>query len=176
MPILLLLFTVFVFILAIVYLFKIIELAYPLLFWGAIYVPTSEKRVEQMIGLLGLKSGQRAADLGAGDGRLVIALAKLGIEAHGYEINPFLVLLARKNIRKAGLESKAFMHFKNLWQEDFGEFNVIALYGMRHMMGKLENKLDKELKSGSVVISNYFTFPEWKPSRAEDNTYLYIKK
>jgi cyclopropane fatty-acyl-phospholipid synthase-like methyltransferase len=177
MPILLpLLFIVFVFILAVSYLLKIIGLAYPLLFWGAIYVPTSEKRVEQMIGLLDLNSAHKAADLGAGDGRLVIAFAKLGIESHGYEINPFLVLLGRKNIKKAGLENKAFMHFKNLWQEDLKGFDVITLYGMRHMMARLEKKLDKELKPGSMIVSNYFTFPKWKPSSQEDNLYLYIKK
>ena len=35
-------------------------------------------------------------------------------------------------------------------------------------------KLKKELKPGAVVISNYFTFPKWKPDKVKDDVYLYI--
>ena len=157
-------------------LIKIVESAYPYFFWGAIYVPTTEKRVKQMIGLLDLKIARKAVDLGAGDGRLVIALAKAGVEAHGFEINPFLVSRAQKKIRKAGLDGKAFMHRKNLWHENLGEFDVVVLYAMKHMMKKLEKKFDSELSVGAIVISNYFTFPNWTPKKSEDNIYLYIKK
>ena len=158
-----------------IFFLKIIGYIYSYFFGGAIYVPTTEEKVKQMIDILDLKSAKKAVDLGAGDGRLVIALAKAGIEAHGYEINPFLVSLARKNIRKAGLENKAFMHLKNLWQENLEEFDVVALYGMKHMMRKLEKKLDKELKTGAMVVSNHFIFPKWAYSKKEDNIYLYIK-
>jgi len=158
------------------FLIKIWGYAYPYFFWGAIDVPTTEKRVEQMVGFLDLKSAKKAVDLGAGDGRLIIALADAGVEAHGYEINPFLVLKARKNIREAGLEKKAFMHLKNLWRADLAEFDVVVLYGMRHMMRKLEKKFEKELKPGVKIVSNYFTLPTWKPERVEDNICLYIKQ
>ena len=102
-----LLFLACAYIFIIVFLFKIIGYGYSYFFWGAINVPTTEKRVWQMIGFLDLNKAGKAVDLGAGDGRLIIALAKAGIEAHGYEINPFLVSLARKNIKEAGLEDKA---------------------------------------------------------------------
>jgi len=171
-----LLFLVCAFIFIIVFLFKIIGYAYTYFFWGAINVPTTEKRVVQMISFLDLNPSGKAVDLGAGDGRLIIALARAGVEAHGYEINPFLVSLARKNIREAGLENKAFMHLKNLWQKDLGEFDIVVLYGMKHMMGKLEKKFEKELKPGAKIVSNYFVLPTWKPERAEDSIYLYIKK
>lgn len=157
-------------------LFKIIGHAYTFLFWGAIYVPTTQKRVEKMVELLKIKPGQIAVDLGAGDGRLVIALAKAGAKAYGCEVNPFLVSLAKKNIKKAGLEGKAFVVCRSLWREDLSNFDVIAVYGMRHMMKGLEKKFERELKPGVKIISNYFTFPEWKPEIEEDNIYLYIKK
>jgi len=168
--------SIFVVVFVVVYLFKMIGYIYSYFFWGAINVPTTEKRVEQMIGFLDFNPVKKAVDLGAGDGRLVIALAKAGFEAHGYEINPFLISLARKNIREAGLENKAFVHFKNLWKADLGEFDAVVLYGMKHMMKKLEKKLEKELKPGVKIVSNYFTFPIWKPEKMEDNIYLYIKK
>ena len=139
-------------------------------------MPTSRERVEKMTALINLQPGKKVVDLGAGDGRLVIAMAKLGIESHGYEVNPFLVARARKEITKAGLDGKAFMHCKNLWRVNVGDFDGVILYAMKHMMKKLENKLTKELKPGSVVVSNYFAFPNWKAKVAEDNIYLYIKE
>ena len=168
---------IFGFICIVFFLFKIVEYGYAYLFWGAIYVSTSEERVQKMIRFLDLKSGKikKAADLGAGDGRLVIALAKAGVEAHGYEINPFLVFLGRKNIKKAGLENKAFMHLKNLWQVDVQDFDAVILYAMTHMMKKLEKKMDKELRQGSVIVSNYFVFPRWKAVRVVDGISLYVK-
>ena len=51
----------------------------PLMFWGAVYDPTKRRRVEEMIKIANIKPGEKAADLGAGDGRLVIALAKSGV-------------------------------------------------------------------------------------------------
>ena len=38
---------------------------------------------------------RRVADLGSGDGRVVIALAKEGVHASGYELNPWLVWYSR---------------------------------------------------------------------------------
>lgn len=157
------------------FLFKAIGYLYPYFFWGAIYVPTSDERVGKMIKLLEIKPGQTAVDLGAGDGRMVIALASKGVKAYGCEINPFLVSRARKNIKKAGLEGKAFIYCKNMWQEDLKNFDAVVVYGMRHMMKKLQKKLEKELKPGARVVSNYFVFPDWKPDKSEDKIFLYKK-
>ncbi len=166
-----------VFLLVVLFLvYKFIWFAYAIFFWGAIYVPTTEKRVEQMLSFLDLDKAKRAVDLGAGDGRLVIALAKEGIESCGFEINPFLVSLAQKNIKKAGLENKASVQLKNLWNENLEDFDVVVLYGMRHMMKKLEEKMNNELKPGAVVVSNCFAFPNWICSKKMDGIYLYVKE
>lgn len=143
--------------------------------YGGPFVSSNKKIIEKMISFLGINSGDKAADLGSGDGRLVIALAKAGAEAHGYEINPFLVWLSRKNIEKAGLQGKAFVHRKNIWKTDLSQFNIIAVYGISYMMKKLEAKLKKELKPGSKIVSNYFTFPIWQYSKKEEGVYLYVK-
>ncbi|MBU1045697.1 50S ribosomal protein L11 methyltransferase [Patescibacteria group bacterium] len=148
----------------------------PSLFWGAIYVPTKPEIVKKMINLADVKPGEKAIDLGSGDGRLVIALAKTGIEAHGYEINPFLVRLAQKNIRKAGISDRAFIHLKTFWKEDFSKFNIVTVYGMSHIMKKLELKLRKEIKPGAKIISNSFVFPNWRYSKKEEGVYLYENK
>lgn len=155
--------------------FRFFEFLLPMFFGGAIYVPTKEKRVREMIDFLGIRPGEKAVDLGAGDGRLLIALAKAGAEAHGYEINPFLVSRARKNIKKAGFEGKAFIYQKNFWSEDLSQFDVATIYGISRIMKKLEDKLRKELKQNARVVSNAFNFPTWDYSKKEGAVYLYIK-
>jgi protein-L-isoaspartate O-methyltransferase len=148
---------------------------FPVLFRGAVYLPTHKRTVGKMIELAEVKSGDVAVDLGSGDGRLVIALAKAGAEAHGYEINPLLVFLARKKIRKAGLQNKAFIHLKNFWKEDFSRFNIITIFGISFAMEPLEKKFKKELKTGTRIISNVYTFPNWQYEKKEDTAFLYRK-
>jgi len=147
----------------------------PFIFWGAIFVSSKEEKIKKIIELAEIKSGEKAADLGAGDGRLVIALAKKGAEAHGYEINPLLVWQARRNINKAGLGGKAFIHWKNFWREDLSRFDIIIVYGIGYIMKKLEEKLRKELKNNARVVSNAFCFPTWPQIKKEDGVYLYRK-
>jgi len=146
------------------------------LFKGAVFVPTNRKTIERMIDLANVKAGVRAADIGSGDGRLVIALAKAGAEAHGYEIHPLLVWLSKRNISKAGLAGKAFVHRKSFWDEDLSKFDIVTVYGVPKIMEKLEEKLKKELKTDARIISNKYTFPTWSLSKKEDNVYLYEQK
>lgn len=147
----------------------------PMLLLGAFFAPTSKETVEKIISLSDIKLGEKAIDLGSGDGRLVIALAEAGAEAEGYEINPILVWLSKRNIKKSGLKNRAFVYYKNFWKEDFSKFNVVIVFGISYMMKKLEKKLKKELKPGARVVSNYFIFPEWKYSKKQGNVYLYEK-
>lgn len=142
-------------------------------FWGAIYVPTGKGTVKKILSLAKVKPGERAVDLGSGDGRLVIALAQAGAEAHGYEINPLLVFLARRNIRKAGLSGKAFIYWKSFWKEDFSKFDVVVVFGIAHIMKRLEEKLKKEIKADARVVSNGFPLPTWPQSERDSCVYLY---
>lgn len=139
------------------------------------YVPASSAKVRLIVELAGIKAGERAADLGSGDGRIIIAFARAGAQAYGFEINPALVLLARFRIRLAGLRGKAFVHWKSFWGQDFSSFDMVAVYGMPHIMKDLEAKLHKELKPGARVVSLTFPFPTWPHLKKEDGAYLYIK-
>jgi len=170
----LLLSVVFLFV-AILFVARIFGYLFTYFFWGAIYVPTREDKVKKIIEFLDIKPGQKIVDLGSGDGRLVIALAKAGAIAYGYEINPFLVARAKKSILAAGLGDEAFVYCKNLWKQDLSCFDAVVVFGMKHMMKKLELKVKSELKVGSKVVSNYFTFPTWVSDRAEEEVYLYVK-
>ena len=163
-------------IIALVFIKKIWEFSYSYFFWGAINVPSTREKAEKMVKLLEIKPEQTIVDLGAGEGRLLIILAKAGAKAYGYEINPFLVSRARKNIKNAGQEDRAFIFWGNFWRQNLKKFDAVVVYGMTHMMKSLENKFKDELKPGAKIVSNHFTLPTWKPNRVEDNVYLYIKE
>jgi hypothetical protein len=143
---------------------------------GAPYVPTHPRAVEHMVGFSRPKAGECAVDIGSGDGKVVIAMARAGAVAHGYEINPLLVALSRWRIRRAGLRGRAFIHWRNFWNEDFSKFNIVSVYGIGHIMAPLEAKLGRELASGSRVVSNVFPFPNWKVEDELDGVLLYLKK
>ena len=128
-----------------------------------------------MIRLARIQAGDRAVDIGSGDGRLVIALARSGAEAHGLEINRLLVWWANRAIKKAGLASRARTLKKDLWKTDLSSYNVVTVFGISYIMDDLEKKLDRELKPGSRVISNRFRFPNWKPVESENGIHLYVK-
>lgn len=143
------------------------------MFTGAPYVPSKNETVEKMVRLANIKAGQKTLDIGSGDGRVVIAMAKQGAEAHGYDNNPLLVYLARRNVRRAKLTEKAFIHWGNLWKIDYSPYDVVTVYMMPYVMGRLYRKLKKQLKSKAKIISNAFVFPKVEPSKKEKGVYMY---
>ena len=144
-------------------------------FFGAPFQPSSNKALREIINLAKVKRGDRVADLGSGNGKIVIEFAKLGAEAHGYEINPLLVWLSRRKIKNLGLQKKAFIHSGNFMNSPLGKFNIITSFQISYIMPGLEKKLKKELKKGTKVISNTWKFPNWKPKRKIEHVYLYVK-
>lgn len=137
---------------------------------------SGRKAIKKIIDLAGIKPGQKAADLGSGDGRIVIAFAKAGAVAYGYEINPFLVWWSKRKIKAEGLEGKAFIYQKSFWEADFSSFDAVSIYGIDYIMSDLEKKLQKELRAGSRVLANSFTFPSWQPSKKDNPVYLYEQR
>lgn len=89
------------------------------------YFKTSRYRVETMVELAEVKPSDKGADLGSGDGRIVIAFAKAGITMHGYEIDEELKKLAENNIQTENL-TNAFIHSKDFWQEDLSSYDIIC--------------------------------------------------
>jgi len=129
-----------------------------------------------MIELSKVKKGQKVADLGSGDGKIVIEFAKRGAEAHGFEINLILVWISRMRIRRQGFQNKAFIHWKNFFKQNFSTFDIVTSFQFIYFMPGLEEKLQKELKKGAKVISNTWKFPYWKPKKRLGDVYLYIKE
>ena len=75
--------------------------------WRVPFITTPGDVVERMLELAGTKADDLVADLGSGDGRIVIGAAKkFGARGLGIELDAKLVDLSRENARKAGVADR----------------------------------------------------------------------
>lgn len=142
---------------------------------GAFFEPSSEEETKIIVDLLAIRRGDRAVDLGSGDGRIVIEMARRGAYADGIEKDAMLVHEALGNIETAGLSERAFVYNRNIWHTDLSRYNKVSIFQYHTVMKRLEEKLMHELSDGSLVVSHHWTFPNWKPARQMKDIYLYIK-
>lgn len=145
-------------------------------FTGAPFVTMPKGRAERIAELAGVEAGDRAIDLGSGDGRVTAALARRGALADGCEIQPLLVWWSRFLLWRAGLGSKTRIFQGNLWRVDCSPYQVVTLYGFPSMMSRLERKLQNELQPGARVVSLAFQFPSWQPVKEEGTIRVYEVK
>ncbi|OGC49667.1 hypothetical protein A2W32_05010 [candidate division WWE3 bacterium RBG_16_37_10] len=143
---------------------------------GPPFALCTPEKVKIMVELLNIKSGEKAAELGSGDGRIAIALAKEGAVVTGVEISLVLCLIAKLNVTKENLQDKIQIVRGNIWDKNFSDFDVITLFGIPYIMDEMEKKLLSELKNGARVVVNNFTFPNWEPVKQKENIFLYIKE
>lgn len=141
---------------------------------GAPFVPTPDRIAAEMVRLSGVTKGDRVYDLGSGDGRLVFLAARAGAIATGLEINPILVLYSR--LRKLFMrESKnACFRWQNFWQADIRDADTVFLYLIPWHMHKLSLKLRREMKPGTVIVSNSFIFPDLKLIKSDEHNHIYV--
>jgi len=132
-----------------------------------VWVPTSEFLVDQMLRLAAITPQDYLVDLGAGDGRLVIAAAQHGTRAHGVEFNPDMVRLARQAARNAGVSERASFAQSDIFESDFSDATVVTLFLLPELNLRLRPTL-LEMKPGTRVVSNSFDMGDWEPDDTAD--------
>lgn len=131
------------------------------------FVPTPQEVVDKMIEVAGVKAGDTVYDLGSGDGRIVIAAAKKGARAVGFEIDGDLVKESRMNLQKAGVENLAEIRQQDILTVDLSPASVLTMYLLPDVNLKLRPNILSQLKPGSRVVSHAFDMGDWKPLRTE---------
>lgn len=137
------------------------------------YFETSRYRVTSMVELSGVKKGELVADLGSGDGRIAIEFAKKGAKVTAFEINHSLIDESLENIKKEKVSDNINVLQENFWNADLSLYDIICIYPMPDIMEELEKKLEKELRPGTRILTNYYMFPNWKYLKTLDKVYLY---
>jgi precorrin-6B methylase 2 len=127
------------------------------------FIPTSRKVINEIIKFSDLEDGDFFYDIGAGDGRVLIAAKKKfpSINVIGIEFVPTIWLIGKLRILFSGVNVKFFCG--DALKHDLSNANCIFLYLIPSIMEKLEEKFDKELKPGTRVISYAFYFSNRKP-------------
>jgi SAM-dependent methyltransferase len=130
------------------------------------YVQTPARVVREMLALAAVGPGDVVYDLGAGDGRIVIAAAReLGARGVGVEIDPDLVAQARRDADRAGVGARVRFEARDLFETDVSEATVVTLYLSPEINARLRPRLLAELAAGSRIVSHQFPMADWTPAR-----------
>jgi SAM-dependent methyltransferase len=127
-----------------------------------IWVPTPDALVSKMLEIAEVNASDFLIDLGSGDGRTVIAAARLGATAVGIEYNPDMVALSKKKAEEAGISAKTTFLQADLFKSDLSKATVITMFLLPEINLKLRPLL-LNLKPGTRIISNTFTMGDWEP-------------
>jgi SAM-dependent methyltransferase len=131
----------------------------------AVFVPTPMDVVQRMLEVAAVKKSDVVYDLGSGDGRIVIAAAKaFGCRAVGVELDEDLVKASRVQAQEAGVANQVLFRHADLFEADFADADVVALYLLPSMNKRLIPKLDR-LRPGARVVAHYFPIPGVRPAR-----------
>ena len=127
-----------------------------------VWVPSPPEMVNKMLEVAKVTPADYVIDLGSGDGRNVIAAAKLGANALGVEYNPDMVALSQRLAKEAGVEQKAKFVQGDMYEADISKATVMALFLLPVNLNKLVPKF-LDLKPGSRIVLNTFGIDGWEP-------------
>ncbi|KAM9576171.1 ATP synthase subunit C lysine N-methyltransferase isoform 2-T4 [Guaruba guarouba] len=129
------------------------------------FVPATSTQIQNVLKMLENRSGS-LVDIGSGDGRIVIAAAKMGFKAVGYELNPWLVWYSRYRAWRDGVHHNTRFFISDLWKVSFSCYTNVVVFGVPQMMPQLEKKLEEELECNARIIACRFPFPCWIPDHS----------
>lgn len=142
------------------------------------YVPTKMDKIKEVLKLAGVKRGKKFYELGSGDGRVVLEAARLGANSIGIEQSWLRVLYSRYkafNLRLHPKGANVSFYHGNIFSRNYQDGNIVYIYLLHKGVKKLEAKLRTELKKGSIVITQTYHFPNWKPFKKLDDFWFYKK-
>src|SRR5688500_3138662 len=125
-----------------------------------VWVPTPQELVDKMLDMAQVTPQDIVIDLGSGDGRNVIAAAKRGARAYGFEFNPDMVALSRRKAHEAGVADRATFIEGDMFEAGISQATVLALFLLPSNLDKLAPKF-LTLKPGTRIVNNTFGITGW---------------
>src|SRR5262249_7178432 len=128
-------------------------------------VPSPEVIVQRMLEAARVGPGDTVYDLGAGDGRIVVAAAqRFGARAIGVELDDQRFALASARVRDLGLEPRAQIVHADLREIDLSPATVVTLYQLPSVNEMLRPTFERQLQAGARVVTHDFPISGWKTS------------
>jgi len=132
---------------------------------GVRYEPSPAAVVEAMTRLAAVKPGDVVYDLGCGDGRIVIAAAKLGARAVCVDIDPLRIADAQEHARGAGVAERIQFRTEDLFDVDLGDATVVMLFLSPRVQRLLRSRL-QALNPGTRIVSHWHDMGDWQPKKS----------
>jgi len=141
--------------------------------------------VSAMLELAAVRPSDVVYDLGCGDGRIVIEAARrYGARGVCVDIDPQRIAEARANAAAAGVAERIRFRQEDLLQTEIAGASVVTLFLSLDMNLKLKPRLERELASGTRIVSHWHRMGDWRASRTltlEDNgrsreVFLWVKR
>ena len=130
-----------------------------------VWIPTPDALVIKMLEAVKTTRDDVVYDLGSGDGKIPIAAAKeYGAKAVGIEYNPQMAELARRNVKREGVDNLVNIVTGDIFVEDFSKATVVTMYLLPQLNVKLRPIILK-MKPGTRVTSHQFDMGEWEPDQ-----------
>ncbi|MEM1563080.1 MAG: methyltransferase domain-containing protein [Candidatus Bathyarchaeia archaeon] len=131
------------------------------------YLPSPSSVIKAALNMVEVKPNEVFADLGCGDGSILIEAAKkFGAFCVGFEINPVLVKLARKKVENAKLKHLIDVVYSDLFTADLSKFNVIYVYPFPPIIPRLSEKIINECRKGTRVLVHDHSLNGLKPTKS----------
>ncbi len=129
------------------------------------YLPSTTVAVDEMLRLANVGPADLVADLGSGDGRVVISAARdYGARGLGIELDAGLVAESQANARAAGVEGLVTFRQGDALKADYHDATVVTLYLLPNLVEQLKPRL-LDLKPGTRIVAHDYGFKDWKPDR-----------
>jgi precorrin-6B methylase 2 len=136
--------------------------------WRVPFIATPDEVVLQMLELAGTGAEDLVADLGSGDGRIVITAAqRFGSRGLGIELDGALVETSRENARRAGVAGRVRFVQGDVLRADFSRASIVTVYLLPQLIGELQPRFLRMLKPGTRIVSHAFRMAGWRPDRTQ---------
>jgi SAM-dependent methyltransferase len=130
------------------------------------YEPTPVDVVHAMLKLAEVRAEDLVADLGCGDGRIVIEAAKrYGARGLCVDLDPRRITEARRNAAEAGVAERITFLQQDLFATDLRGVTVVTLFLSPAFNLQLRPKFARELGPGARIVSHWHDMGDWKPVR-----------
>jgi SAM-dependent methyltransferase len=128
------------------------------------FITTPDNVTAAMLELAVVKAGDHVIDLGSGDGRIVIAAARLGATGLGVEIDPRLVESSVRNATRAGVAGRVKFLEQDLFKTDLSAATVVTMYLLPEVNLQLRPSI-LSLRPGTRIVSHDWDMGDWAPDR-----------
>ena len=142
---------------------------------GLPWVPTRDRRIRKALQLADIRPGEIIYDLGAGDGRVLLAAARdFGARAVGIEVSPIHCLIAGLRARFSRVSRLVTVRWGSFYHADFSDADVIYVYMTSGQVKLLRPHLETQLKPGARVVTISSDLDGWQPEKIDRQDLIFL--